>query len=141
MYSQQIAHWSYSRWTGITENNSRYLAGITSITEITKNNNRYLALITDITENNNRYLAGITNITENQCVRYAPFFKTEYSVEKKNTGNTGKPVHRYSLIHIEYYWWQVSFHGVHGKYFMFSLGRAFFLTEKAYGMDFYEEPI
>ena len=73
MYSQQFAHWGYSRWTGITENNSRYLAGIT---EITKNNNQYLAGITDITENNNRYLAGITDITENWCVRYAPFLKT-----------------------------------------------------------------
>ena len=90
MYSQQIAHWGYSRWTGITENNSRYLAGITEInkiiagiTEITENNNRYLAGITDITENNNRYLAGITDITENRCVRYAPFLKTEYSVKKK----------------------------------------------------------
>ena len=80
MYSQQIAHWGYSRWNGITENNSRYLAGIT---EITENNNRYLAGITDITKNNNRYLAGITNITENRCVRYAPFFKPEYSVKKK----------------------------------------------------------
>ena len=70
MYSQQIAHWGYSRWTGITENNSQYLAGITGITEITENNNRYLAGITDINENNNRYLAGIT---ENRCVRYAPF--------------------------------------------------------------------
>ena len=83
MYSQQIAHWGYSRWTGntgITENNSRYLAGIT---EITKNNNRYLASITDITENNNRYLAGITDITENRCVRYAPFLRTEYLVKKK----------------------------------------------------------
>ena len=81
MYSQ-IAHWGYSRWTGITgitENNCRYLAGITGITE---NNNWYLAGITDITENNNRYLAGITDITENRCVRYAPFFKTEYLVEK-----------------------------------------------------------
>ena len=71
MYSQQIAQWGYSRWTGITENNSRYLVGIT------ENNNRYLAGITDITENNNRYLAGITgitDITENRCVRYAPFF-------------------------------------------------------------------
>ena len=73
MYSQQIAHWGYSRWTSITENNSRYLAGITGITEITKNNNRYLA---GITENNNRYLADITDITENRCVRYAPFLKT-----------------------------------------------------------------
>ena len=83
MYSQQIAHWSYSRWTGITgitENNSRYLAGIT---EINENNNRYLAGITDITENNNRYLAGITDITENRCVRYAPFLKTRVFSEKK----------------------------------------------------------
>ena len=60
-------------WTGITENNSWYLAGITGITEITKNNNRYLAGITDITENNNRYLAGITDITENRCVTVCPY--------------------------------------------------------------------
>ena len=74
-----------------TENNSRYLFRYLNITE---NDSRYLFRYLNITENNSRYLFRYLNITENdsrffsvsniyRCVRYAPFFKTEYSVKKK----------------------------------------------------------
>ena len=60
------------------------------------NNSRYLFRYLNITENDSRFFS-VSNIYRKfQCVRYAPFLKPSIRW-KKNTGNTGQPVHRYSL--------------------------------------------
>ena len=70
----------------------------------TENNSRYLFRYLNITENNSRYLYLYLNITDFFFLRYLtftgasgmPLFKPSIRW-KKNTGNTGQPVHRYSL--------------------------------------------